>query len=101
MNDNSTESVWQQFLNGGWDYNMNTTFYDNGTTEMRFWNFLEIPEAVDAGAMPKLSILGTDGRAMLSDNKKTTLPAGVAKRLRLKNALAMKQQKTEATGVSD
>jgi hypothetical protein len=96
MDDNSTETVWQQFLSGAFDYNSNINYYDNGTTEMRFWNFAQVSQDTRAAAAEPLSILGSNLLPYVLSNNRTSLPADAVKRLKLQ-----KKQEKKLTGVQD
>jgi len=62
MSDEAVQEVWTQFMTGQWEHKMNATYYDNGTTELRLWNFAEQQGLPTQGAAEEMAILGTDGK---------------------------------------
>ena len=45
ISENTTMDVWEQYLSG--NYLPNVTYFDNGTTMLRFWNFTDVNSTVN------------------------------------------------------
>jgi len=70
MSDEAVQDVWNQFMTGQWKYEMNSTYYDNGTTELRFWNFAEMQGPPPIENPEEMAILGSDGKKLSLQNMK-------------------------------